>query len=240
MEPTLPHQIKARIARVKAEMAAAAHSVNRAPEEIRLVVVTKGQPLNTLQAVVAGGARIIGESYAEEAVRKIEAWEGTIPEWHMIGHIQSRKARLVAEHFSWVHSLDRIKLAQRLDRFAGESGKKLQVFLECNLSGEESKFGFLVREERQWPVFAEEIAVLMTLPNLQVRGLMTMPPWNPDPEVSRPYFRHLRRLQTYLAKHLPQSDWKELSMGMSNDFGVAIQEGATFVRVGTAIVGSRK
>ncbi len=231
--------IAQRISQTKTEMAAAAQTAGRSPADIRLVVVTKNKPVELIQEVVAGGGEIIGESYVEEAVGKITSLKSPVPEWHMVGHIQSRKARAVAEHFSWVHSLDRLKLARRLDRFAGEVGKTLNVLLECNVSGEASKFGYSVWDEAQWPAFFQEIVEIIALPNLKIRGLMTMPPWNPDPEFSRPYFQRLRQLQTKLKTQFPNIDWNELSMGMSNDFSVAIEEGATFVRVGTAIVGSR-
>jgi PLP dependent protein len=228
-----------RITQVKSEMTVAAQLAGRNPTAVRLVIVTKNKPLELIRSVVAGGGEIIGESYVEEAVGKIKSFAGPAPEWHMIGHIQSRKARAVAEHFSWVHSLDRLKLARRLDRFAGEFGKELQVLLECNVSGEDSKFGFSVWDESLWPTFFEEVAEIVILTHLKIRGLMTMPPWNPDPEFSRPYFQRLRKLQAKLGDQFPQIDWEELSMGMSNDYSVAIEEGATLVRVGTAIVGTR-
>jgi pyridoxal phosphate enzyme (YggS family) len=206
---------------------------------VRLVVVTKGHSVETAQAVLDAGARHLGENYVEEALPKMDALTEAGVEWHMIGHVQSRKARPVAEHFAWVQSVDRLKLARRLDRFAGEAGRRLPVLLECNVSGEESKFGWPAWDERRWPEFAEELAPLMDLPNLEVRGLMTMPPYNPDPEVSRPYFERLVRLRDFLAARFPSADWSELSMGMSNDYEVAVQCGATIVRVGTAIVGPR-
>jgi len=225
--------------RVLENIARAAQTAGRDPTEIKLVVVTKGHPVETAQAAVAAGARFLGENYVEEALPKIEALSGAGVEWHMIGHVQSRKARPVAEHFAWVQSVDRLKLARRLDRFVGELGRRLPVLLECNVSGEESKFGWPAWDERRWPELAEELAPLMELPALEVRGLMTMPPYHPDPEASRPYFERLVRLRDFLAERFPAADWSELSMGMSNDYEVAVQCGATIVRVGTAIVGPR-
>jgi uncharacterized pyridoxal phosphate-containing UPF0001 family protein len=138
-----------------------------------------------------------------------------------------------------LHSLDSLKLAQRLDRFCAESGRSLTVLLEFNVSGEESKSGFPAWDEDCWTDLLPEIERILALPHLWPRGLMTMPPYFEDPEQSRPYFQKLRRLQAFLAQRLPQTDWSELSMGTSADFPVAVQEGATYVRVGQAILGLR-
>jgi hypothetical protein len=207
---------------------------------VRLVVVTKGHPLETVRAAVSAGARLLGENYVEEARGKIQAMpEAAWIEWHMIGHVQSRKARQVCQYFEWVHSLDSLKLANRLDRFAGEAGHSLPVLLECNMSGEQTKSGWAAWQEERWDRLAAELAPLLELPNLQVRGLMTMAPFFDQAEPARPYFQLLRRLRDFLADRYPGSDWSELSMGMSVDFTVAVQEGATLVRVGTAILGPR-
>jgi PLP dependent protein len=226
--------------RVCDEIAQAAQSVGRAAGDVKLVVVTKGHSVETIRAVLAAGANCLGENYVEHALPKIEALSDQRIEWHMIGHIQSRKARAVSESFAWVHSVDRLKIARRLNDFAGEFGRVIPILLECNVSSEASKFGWRAWDEVRWPEFVTEIAPLMELPNLEVRGLMTMPPFDPDPETSRPYFEKLRRLLGFLAKQFPQANWSELSMGMSGDFQVAVQAGATMVRVGTAIVGPRK
>ncbi|HIE57282.1 MAG TPA: YggS family pyridoxal phosphate-dependent enzyme [Anaerolineales bacterium] len=225
--------------RVLENIARTAQKAGRNPDDVQLVVVTKGHPVETAQAVVAAGARCLGENYVEEALPKIEVLSAAGLEWHMIGHVQSRKARHVVDSFAWVHSVDRLKLARRLDRFAGERGQVLPILLECNVSGEETKFGWPVWDEPRWPEFAEDLVPLMELPHLEVRGLMTMPPYDPDPEKSRPYFERLVRLRDFLAIRFPDADWSELSMGMSNDYEVAVQSGATIVRVGTAIVGPR-
>jgi PLP dependent protein len=211
----------------------------RAPGSVKLVVVTKGQPLEAVQRVVAAGARCLGENYIEEALEKIEALAGKGIEWRMIGHVQRRKAQEVAEHFAWCDALDSLKLAVRLDRFAGEAGRKLAVLLECNVSGEESKFGFPAWDETRWPELLGEFAQAAALPNLSVQGLMTMPPFFDEPDRVRPFFQRLVRLQSFLSDRLPQARWHELSMGMSGDFETAIQEGATLVRIGTAIMGPR-
>jgi pyridoxal phosphate enzyme (YggS family) len=227
--------------RVQEQIAQAAQSAGRQAEEVRLVVVTKAHSLQEVQQVVAAGARRLGENYVEEAVDKIRAvsdQDGV--EWHMIGHVQSRKARPVCENFDWLHSLDRLKVAQRLDSFCGELGRCMSTLLECNVSGEESKFGLAAYREEAWPDLLKEVEQIAELPNIQLRGLMTMAPFLPDPEQARPYFRRLRRLRDFFARRFPELTWDELSMGMSADFQVAVQEGATLVRIGTAIMGPRR
>jgi hypothetical protein len=221
-------------------MARAARLVGRSPDAVRLVVVTKSHPLAAMQVAAAAGARDIGENYVEEAVeKKLALPDSPGVAWHMIGHVQSRKAQAVCEHFDYLHSLDSSKLANRLDRFAGESGRMLPVLLECNVSGEATKSGFAAWDETHWPELLIELGQIAGLTHIQVRGLMTMAPFLPDPEQARPYVQRLRRLQVFLARHLPRCDWSELSMGMSADYEVAIQEGATWVRIGTAILGPR-
>lgn len=218
----------------------AAQSVGRSGDSVTLVVVTKGHSLERIRAVVEAGARRLGENYVEEALDKIASLgSGFGVEWHMIGHIQSRKANPVCMYFDYVHSLDSVKLATRLDRFAGELGKRLPVLLECNVSGEQSKFGFPVWEESLWEAFLDQAAQIGALTHLDLRGLMTMAPYFEDPELARPYFQRLRRLREALVARAPGARCSELSMGMSGDFEVAIQEGATMVRIGQAILGAR-
>ena len=222
------------------QIANAARKSDRDPQEIRLVVVTKSQPIEVVQAAVEAGVHSLGENYPEEGVTKMQSLAGqTGVEWHMIGHVQSRKAQLVADHFALLHSLDSLKLAQRLNRFAAERNHVLPVLLEFNVGGEESKSGWEASDETQWDVFMPEIADLLSLHNLRVHGLMTMPPLGTDPEDSRRFFLGLRRLRDHLATQFPEADWRQLSMGTSADYVVAVEEGATLVRVGTAIVGAR-
>ncbi len=223
------------------QIATAARKSNRDPSEIRLVVVTKSQPVEVVRAAIEAGVRILGENYPEEAVTKIQslAVQSGV-EWHMIGHVQSRKARLVADHFALLHSLDSLKLAQRLDRFAAELDRVLPVLLEFNVGGEESKSGWDASEESRWEELLSDVSSILELPNLRVHGLMTMPPLETDPEDSRRFFLRLRRLRDHLASQFPRADWRELSMGTSADYPVAVEEGATLVRVGTAIVGARR
>lgn len=222
------------------QIAGSARRAGRNPAEVRLVVVTKTQPLEIIQAAIEAGIRTFGENYPEEGVMKIQslpAQSGV--EWHMIGHVQSRKARLVADHFALLHSLDSLKLAQRLDRFAAEGNRILPVLLELNVGGEESKSGWDASDESRWDALFPELSSILDLPNLRVNGLMTMPPLGTDPEESRRFFQRLRLLRDHLASQFPQAQWRELSMGTSMDYTVAVEEGATLVRVGTAIVGAR-
>ncbi len=235
----LVSSIRERYGRVLAQVGEAAVQSGRAAEAVRVVVVSKLQPVELLQAAVAAGVSILGENYAEEAVEKIAAMQGSKVEWHMIGHVQSRKADLVAEHFTMLHSLDSLKLASRLERFCGSLDRTLPALLEFNVSGEESKSGFSAWDEAHWPDFLGDVEKILALPHLQVRGLMTMPPLFGDAEQTRPYFKKLRRLQVVLAKRFPAADWAELSMGTSADYLAAVQEGATFVRVGQAVLGPR-
>ena len=239
--PDLISSIRENYQQALDQIATAARKSNRNPNEIRLVVVTKSQPIEVIQAAVEAGVQILGENYPEEAVTKIQSLAGqTGVEWHMIGHVQSRKARLVADHFALLHSLDSLKLARRLDRFAAEGSRILPVLLEFNVGSEESKAGWEASDEAQWKALFPDISSILDLPNLRVQGLMTMPPLEIDPEDSRRYFQRLRQLRDRLASQFPGADWHELSMGTSADYPVAVEEGATLVRVGTAIVGARK
>ncbi len=240
MEQVSATAIRARYEQVCEQIGAAARRAGRSPEAVRLVVVTKTHPLETIYAALEAGIRELGENYAEEAVEKIQtvgAVEGLC--WHMIGHVQSRKADLVAQNFNFMHSLDSLKLANRLERFAAEAGRVLPVLLECNLGGEASKFGYPAFEPAQWEALCAEAQQIAQLPHLEIRGLMTMPPLDDDSEKTRPFFRKLRELQSYLSKQVPQAKWEQLSMGTSADFATAVEEGATLVRVGTAILGAR-
>jgi pyridoxal phosphate enzyme (YggS family) len=226
--------------RVLEAIARAAQTVGRTAADIRLVVVTKGHSLAIAQEAIAAGAHILGENYVEEAVTKIlpcRRYSGV--EWHMIGHVQSRKAAPVVEYFTWVHSVDSLKLASRLDRFAAQAGRRMPVLLECNVSGEASKYGFPAWQETGWTALLAELEQIIALPNVSVRGLMTMAPFLSNAEDARPYFHRLRCLRDWLAIQLPRAEWSDLSMGMSADYEVAIQEGATLVRIGTAILGER-
>jgi PLP dependent protein len=222
------------------QIAKAAIRVGRDPEEIKLVVVTKTQPVEVVQAVIDAGAKYLGENYAEEAVQKIQALPPKYKvQWHMIGHVQSRKAALICEYFDYLHSLDSLKLAERLDRLAAERRRRLTVLLELNLGGEESKFGWPLWDEKNWDAIIDDIHQVAALPNLSIKGLMGMAPFFKNPEDARPFYRRLRLFLDFLRVRIPPLDLNELSMGMSGDFEVAVQEGATWVRIGQKILGPR-
>ena len=240
VDDALVEIIRDRYNKIQSQIADAARIAGRPPESVQLLVVTKKQPVSVIEAAIAADVKLLGENYPEEAVSKQQVLNvGNKVEWHMIGHVQSRKARLVVENFALLHSLDSIKLARRLDRFAADFGRKLPVLLEFNVGGEESKFGWQASDESRWENFLPDVETLLSLENLDIQGLMTMPPFFKDAELARPYFRQLRILRDYLAAQYPQGKWEQLSMGTSGDFDVAIQEGATYVRVGQAILGPR-
>lgn len=235
----LSSSIRERYLHILGRIAEAEKRAGRAPGSTRLVVVTKAQPLEVVEAAIEAGVKILGENYPEEAVEKIQAVGKTGVEWHMIGHVQSRKADLIPANFALMHSLDSLKLAARLDRFAAQEEGVLPVLLELNVGGEETKFGWDASDESRWSDLLPEIDMVLKLKNLTARGLMTMPPLFEDPERTRPYFQKLRRLRDFLAQNFPAADWSELSMGTSADYEAAVEEGATLVRVGTAVVGPR-
>jgi pyridoxal phosphate enzyme (YggS family) len=223
---------------VQDRMNAAAERAGRDPAEVTLVAVTKTQPPDVISAAYELGLRHFGENRVAEAEAKI----GGLPDditWHMIGHVQSRKARWVIPLFQVVHSVESVKLARRLDRFRADRAEPLRVLLEFNVSGELSKYGLAAdrwREDRRQR--EEALAVvqeILALPHLEVQGLMTMAPIVADPEEARPTFVRLRQVRDELAEAFPDASWHHLSMGMTDDFEVAIEEGATIVRVGRAI-----
>jgi pyridoxal phosphate enzyme (YggS family) len=218
----------------------AARNAGRNPEDIRLVVVTKTQPVDVIRILIDAGATDFGENYVEEAEPKIVSLKNNHDLcWHMIGHVQSRKAQNVCEYFQYLHSLDSVKLAERLSRFALVLDKKFPIWLEFNASGEGSKYGWNISEEENWDNILLDIEEILALPNLDYLGVMTVPPYYNDPETSRPYYKQLKKFQKYVINHFKLTGFRELSMGMSSDFEVAIQEGATCVRIGQAILGPR-
>jgi pyridoxal phosphate enzyme (YggS family) len=223
---------------VQERISAAAERAGRDPAEIVLVAVTKMHSPSVIRAAYQLGLRRFGENRVEEAETKVPELPEDI-EWHMIGHIQSRKAGRVASIFEVVHSVDSVKLARRLDRACEDRIYPLPVLLECNVSGEEAKHGFAAdrwaRDDAQRSALWLAVEEIVALPNLQVQGLMTMAPIVTDPEQARPVFIRLRELRDALANTFDRTDWRQLSMGMTDDFEVAIEEGATMVRVGRAI-----
>jgi pyridoxal phosphate enzyme (YggS family) len=224
--------IAQRLTEVRAVIAAAAERSRRDPGSVRLVAVSKTVDLAHIQAAVDAGQDLFGENYLQEARDKI-AVLGRPVSWHLVGSLQSNKARGAVELFDLIHAVDRLKLAQALDAAAARLGKVQDVLIQVNQAGEATKSGV---EPAAAPPLLQEVA---RLPHLRVLGLMTMPPWFPDPETARPYFRALRVLRDHL-RGLTGLPLTELSMGMSGDFAVAVEEGATLVRVGTAIFGSRR
>jgi pyridoxal phosphate enzyme (YggS family) len=228
--------IAANLANVRQRMSDAALRVGRAPEDVTLVAVSKTKPMWMIEAALTAGQVEFGENRLEEAWNKVEYAEANgleILRWHFIGTVQSRKSRQAVGPFVLLHSVDRMKLARRLSRDAEAAGYVLSVLLEVNVSGEESKHGFHPDEVRE---NADELAVL---PGIRVEGLMTMAPFVTDETLIRPVFRGLRELRDELAVTTPAINWRHLSMGMTNDFEIAIEEGATIVRVGSAIFGAR-
>lgn len=231
--------MKARLEAINQRIAAACERAGRQTSEITLVAVSKTVPVDRIREAIEAGVQTLGESRIQEAAVKIPELRRLSAErkvqWHLIGHLQSNKARRAVELFDAVHSIDDLKLAERLDRIAGESGKRLPVFIEVNLGAEESKAG--VAPGAALPL-CEQIG---KLPNLELKGLMAVPPFSDDPEDSRPFFRHLRRLRDEARRAgAGGAPFNGLSMGMSHDFEVAIEEGATFVRIGAAIFGARQ
>jgi hypothetical protein len=235
----LNQTISSRYHHVLEQIYKAADAAGRSIDEIKLVVVTKGHPVESICRIISAGASSLGENYLEEAEAKIQALAGKPVEWRMIGHVQSRKAQGVCQFFEAVDSVDSLKLAQRLDRYAREKNRILPVLLECNVSGEQSKSGFQAWDRQDWPQLGELVTQMTGLVNLSIEGLMTMPPYFDDPSQARPYFRKLMELRAFLIADQPGLKLNELSMGMSSDFEVAIQEGATMLRIGTAIMGPR-
>mgnify|MGYP001828967975 CR=1 FL=1 len=233
-------QIKANYNAVQEEIYRAAALDGRNFEDVKLIVVSKGHSVDVVRAAVDAGIHALGENYVEEAEQKIEAiQDGTAVEWHMIGHIQRRKARKVCELFDYIHSLDSVKLGLRLNRFAVELGRKLPILLECNVSGETTKYGWKSWEKERWEELLPEFTQIASFSNLEIRGLMTIAPFMHDDEGTRQFFRRLRDLRQFLKEHIQDVNWQELSMGMSADYRVAIQEGASIVRIGTAVLGER-
>ena len=216
----------------------AAARAGRDPSGITLVAVTKTHPWATVEAALAAGQLDFGENRPEEAHQKFVEEQPLgmepAPRLHLIGPIQSRKAKIAVDcQPVLIHSIDRLKIASKLNQLSQENGRVQDILFEVNVSGEASKHGFSPDQ------LLEALPELLALPALRVRGLMTIPPYDPDPETARPTFRALRDLRDQLAAAYPSSAWSELSIGMSHDFEVAIEEGATIVRVGSAIFGSR-
>ena len=240
VNPELISTIRQRLNKVNEAIKVAWSRVSRNPDEVTLVTVSKRQPVELIRAAYACGLRRFGENYAEEAVAKMDALADlTDIQWEMVGHIQSRKAKLIASRVVRVHSLERGKLARLLDQFRDPDLPPLQVLMEINISGEASKEGLLGNDPARWNDILPVVDEVVTYPRLKLTGLMTMPPLQVEMEANRAYFRRMRELQDYINAQRPDLNLHELSMGTSTDFPVAIEEGATIIRLGEAILGPR-
>jgi len=228
-------QLNIRLTAIRARLTAAANSCGRRPEEVRLIAISKTHPASAIKRVIEFGAADIGENRVQEAEGKIMEVGRDAARWHLVGHLQANKARRAVNLFDVIHSLDSLDLARRLDRLCAEEGRDtLAVLIQVDLGHEETKSGIDESE------LTHLVEALGPLSRLEFTGLMTLPPFFDNPEQSRPYFRRLRELRDELAARGAFASGKgELSMGMTNDFEVAIEEGATMVRVGTAIFGER-
>ena len=224
-------EIEGNLDRVRSAIATAAEKSGRHPEDIQLVAVSKTHPAENVHAALDAGQILFGENRVQEARAKIPLLPSSL-RWHFIGHLQKNKIRHALPLFELLQSIDSLALAQDVDRIAGEDGLRPHVLLEVNVAGEGSKFGF------QPDVLRAQLEALLQLNRLTIEGLMTIPPLAPEPESSRKYFAALRELRDVLEREF-RVQLPQLSMGMSDDFPVAIEEGATLVRVGTAIFGKR-
>jgi pyridoxal phosphate enzyme (YggS family) len=232
--PERPQTIFANLLDVRARLARAAQRVNRDPSAIRLVAVSKTHPIDAVRAACLAGQFEFGENKVQEALQKISLSTDTAIKWHLIGHLQSNKARKAAAVFACIHSIDSVDLLERVDAAALEAGREPDVLVQVDLAGEPTKHGATL--DALLPLFD----AAATCRAVRVAGLMVLPPFVEDAEESRPYFARLRGIRDELERRgVPPSMLRELSMGMSHDFEVAIEEGATLVRVGTAIFGGR-
>jgi pyridoxal phosphate enzyme (YggS family) len=216
---------------IQQRIRAACERCGRVPDSVTLLAVTKTQPPEIVSAAAELGLLLFGENKVQEAKAKIPLCPGKL-RWHFIGHLQSNKCRDAVQLFRMIESVDSLNLAREINKRAGEAAKTMPVLLEVNLAGEASKFGY--RPEQ----LLAELKEINSLPRLEIHGLMIVPPWSPEAENSRPHFRRLRELKTQCEEILG-APLPHLSMGMSGDFEIAIEEGATIVRIGTALFGPR-
>ena len=227
-------RIAVNLATVQARIRQACIVSGRDPSSVRLVAVSKLHPASVITEAAASGQQIFGENYVQELCDKAVQLPCAV-EWHMIGHLQSNKVKYLPGIVSMIHTVDRLSLAQEIDRqWRNKQDASCAILVQVNVSGEATKSGTTTADT------LELIRAIAVLPNIRIRGLMTMPPFFDDPEAARPYFRELRQLADQIRnEQIPGVEMAELSMGMSGDFEVAIEEGATLVRVGTAIFGAR-
>ena len=227
--------MKSRIDNIKSRISHAAVAAGRDPSDVRLVAVSKTVAPAGVLAAIDAGLFTFGENYIQEAADKIETIADPRLSWHFIGHLQSNKAKFAVQYFHLIHSVDSVKLAAEISKQAKKRNKMQDILIQINISEESTKSG--VSADAAFSMVKE----ISTLENVSVQGLMTMPPFFDQPEKARPYFHQLARLRDRIAEAgIPDVDMKELSMGMTGDFEVAIAEGATLVRIGTAIFGARQ
>ncbi len=225
--------VKANIERIRSAIAGAALRAGRKVSDVRLMAVTKTVDDDRIMEAIEAGVDIIGESYVQEAKRKIEK-RGRKIEWHLIGYLQSNKAKYAVKLFDMIHSVDRMDLAVELNRRSRAQDMAMKVLIEINISGEKTKSGIPYEEAMHL------VKDISSLDNLSIQGLMTIAPWFDNPEDARPYFKALRELRDRIIDaNIARAEMRELSMGMSGDYEVAIEEGATIVRVGRSIFGER-
>ncbi len=225
-------QIAQNLERVRERIAAACARADRSPDEVTLVAVSKTFPPEAIRAAVEAGVRDIGENRVQEAYEKFQRL-GRIATWHLVGHLQTNKAKRAIQFFDWIHSIDSLHLAEEVSKRCQATGREINVLVEVNTSGEASKYGVSPEE-------AEDlVGAVAELPGLRLQGLMTIAAIVPEPEEARPYFRLLRELRDGLVERGVVSALPHLSMGMTDDFEIAIEEGATLVRIGRAIFGPR-
>jgi pyridoxal phosphate enzyme (YggS family) len=223
--------LAANLAQTRQRIAAACERAGRAPDSVSLVAVTKTHPPETIAEAARLGLALFGENKVQEAKAKIPLCPGRL-RWHMIGHLQSNKCRDAVELFEMIESIDSLPLAEELNKRAEQAAKTMLILLEVNIVGEASKFGYKPEQ------LLADLPRLNALPRLEIHGLMTVPPWSPLPERVRPVFKKLRELKSQCEQVLG-APLPHLSMGMTGDFEVAIEEGATIVRLGTALFGER-
>ena len=227
--------LKDNLESVMERMHAAAVRCNRRPEDVRLVVVSKTVPADRVEKAIVAGVQFLGENYVQEARDKFNALSTYPISWHFIGHLQSNKAKFAVRIFNLVHSVDSLKLARALDKQAAKVDKIQDILIQVNIAEEATKSGVQAEET------LELVRHVSQLEHLCLKGLMTMPPYFFSPEKARPFFKALRELRDeIMAEKMPDVRLDELSMGMTGDFEVAIEEGATLIRVGTAIFGTRQ
>jgi len=225
--------VSGHVAEIRKRIEAAASRAGRSALEVRLMAVTKTVEDKRILEAIQAGIGILGENYVQEAKRKIELM-GHAAEWHLIGHLQTNKAKYAVRLFDMIHSVDRLEVAEELDKRCAAVGRIMKILIEVNVSGEMTKRGM---EPQRILSMAHQLA---SMKNLSVQGLMTMAPWADDPEETRPCFRALRQLRDRIGEAgIPGITMKELSMGMSEDYEVAVEEGATIVRIGRSIFGER-